>query len=65
MTGTWQFKLEQAQLADTIVIGPDGQAELSWKRDWKAADATAREAGLTFQLPAKFDRMSWFSNSLS
>ena len=30
---------------------------------WKAADATAREAGLKFLLPAATDRMSWFADS--
>jgi hypothetical protein len=46
------------------VVGPDAQADLSWKLSWKAADATAREAGLKFLLPAAMDRMSWLGDSL-
>jgi beta-galactosidase/beta-glucuronidase len=54
----------KAQLNYTLDIGPDAQADLSWKLSWKAADASAREAGLKFLLPATADRMSWFSDSL-
>ncbi len=54
----------KGQLAYQIEISPDGQADFTWKLDWKAADATAREAGMKFLLPAKFDRMSWYSHSL-
>jgi hypothetical protein len=53
----------KAQLNYTLEIGPDAQAGVSWKLAWKAADATAREAGLKFLLPAGNDRMSWFSDS--
>ena len=53
-----------AQLNYTFDIGPDAQADLSWKLSWKAADASAREAGIKFLLPAATDRMSWFSDSL-
>jgi beta-galactosidase len=53
----------KAQLNYTLEIGPDAQADLSWKLTWKAADATAREAGLKFLLPAADDRLSWFSDS--
>ena len=52
----------KAQLRYTLTIGPDAQADLSWSLAWKAADATAREAGLKFLLPAGTDRMSWFSD---
>jgi beta-galactosidase len=54
----------KAQLNYTLEIGPDAQADLSWKLSWKTADATAREAGLKFLLPAATDRMSWFADSL-
>jgi hypothetical protein len=54
----------KGQLTYTLEITPDAQADLSWKLSWKAADATAREAGLKFLLPAAADRMSWFSDSL-
>jgi beta-galactosidase/beta-glucuronidase len=54
----------KAQLNYTLEISPDAQADLSWKLSWKAADATAREAGLKFLLPATADRMSWFGDSL-
>jgi beta-galactosidase len=54
----------KAQLNYTLAIGADAQADVSWKLTWKAADATAREAGLKFPLPAAMDRMSWFSDSL-
>jgi beta-galactosidase/beta-glucuronidase len=54
----------KGQLTYTLEISPDAQADLSWKLSWKAADATAREAGLKFLLPAAADRMSWFSESL-
>jgi hypothetical protein len=53
-----------AQLNYTLEIGPDAQADLSWKLSWKAADASAKEAGLEFLLPAAADRISWFSDSL-
>jgi hypothetical protein len=53
----------KAQLHYTLTISPDAQADLSWSLAWKAADATAREAGLKFLLPAATDRMSWFSDS--
>jgi hypothetical protein len=54
----------KAQLNYTLSIGPDAQADLSWKLSWKAADATAWEAGLKFLLPSAADRFSWFSDSL-
>ena len=54
----------KGQLTYTLEISPDAQADLSWKLSWKAADATAREAGLKFPLPAATNRMSWFSDSL-
>src|SRR5271157_1176247 len=53
----------KAQLSYTLTIGPDAQTDLSWSLAWKAADATAREAGLKFVLPAAADRMSWFSDA--
>jgi hypothetical protein len=53
----------KAQLAYTLTIGPDAQADLSWKLAWKAAAISAREAGLKFLLPSATDRMSWFSDS--
>jgi hypothetical protein len=53
-----------AQLNYTLDIGPDAQADLSWKLAWKAAEAAAREAGLKFLLPAASDRMSWSSDGL-
>ena len=54
----------KAQLTYTLEISPDAQADLTWNLAWKAADATAREAGLKFLLPAGTDRMTWFSDSL-
>jgi hypothetical protein len=60
LAGSGELK---GQLNYTLEIGPDAQADLSWKLSWKAADATAREAGLKFLLPAATDRMSWFSDS--
>jgi len=54
----------KAQLNYTLTIGPDAQADLTWKLSWKAAEAAAREAGLKFLLPAAADRMSWWSDSL-
>jgi beta-galactosidase/beta-glucuronidase len=53
----------KGQLNYTLVVSPDAQADVSWKLTWKAADATAREAGLKFLLPAAADRMSWFADS--
>jgi hypothetical protein len=53
-----------AQFNYTFDIGPDAQADVSWKLAWKAADAAAKEAGLKFLLPATADRISWFSDSL-
>ena len=52
----------KGQLNYTLEIGPDAQADLSWKLSWNAA-ATAREAGLKFLLPAAVDRMTWFADS--
>ena len=54
----------KGQLNYTLTIGPDAQADVSWKLSWKAADAGAREAGLKFLLPVAADRMSWSSDSL-
>jgi hypothetical protein len=54
----------KAQLNYTLSVGPDAQADLSWKLAWKAAEAAAREAGIKFLLPAGSDRMSWWSDSL-
>jgi len=59
LAGSGELK---AQLIDTLTIGPDAQADVSWSLAWQAADATAREAGLNFVLPATADRMSWFSD---
>ena len=42
----------KGQLTYTLDISPDAQADLTWNLAWKAADATAREAGLKFLLPA-------------
>jgi beta-galactosidase len=53
----------KGQLNYTLEVGPDAQADVSWNLSWKAADATAREAGLKFLLPAATDRMSWFADS--
>ena len=61
LTGSEELK---GQLTYTLNIGPDAQADLAWKLDWKAADATAREAGMRFLVPAAADRMSWFRDSL-
>jgi hypothetical protein len=54
----------KGQLNYTLSIGPDAQADLAWKLSWKAADATPREVGLRFLLPAAADRMSWYSDGL-
>jgi hypothetical protein len=53
----------KAQLTYTFDISPDAQADVTWNLAWKAADATAHEAGFKFLLPATTDRMSWFSES--
>ena len=37
-----------ALLTYTLAIGPDAQADLTWNLAWKAADVSAREAGLKF-----------------
>jgi beta-galactosidase len=54
----------KAKLACTLDVKSDGQMDFNWNLDWKAAAATAREAGLKFLLPASSDRMAWFSDSL-
>ena len=54
----------KAQLSYTLVISPDAQADVTWNLAWKAAPATAREAGVRFVLPAAADRMSWFRDSV-
>jgi hypothetical protein len=53
----------KGQLYYTLDIGPDAQADVTWNFAWKAANATAREAGFRFVLPAAADRMSWFRDS--
>jgi len=53
----------KAQLAYTLVISPDAQADVTWNLAWKAADATVHEAGLKFLLPAAAGRMSWSADS--
>ena len=42
----------KAQLTYTLDISPNAQANVTWNLAWKAAEATAREAGLKFLLPA-------------
>ena len=54
----------KGQLHYTLAVGPDAQADVTWSLDWKAAAATAMEAGLKFLLPAATDRMSWLSENL-
>ena len=54
----------KARLTYTLDVSPDAQADLSWTLDWKAANATAKEAGLKFLLPAASDRLAWFCDSL-
>ena len=54
----------KARLSYTLTISPDAQAAVAWNLAWKSADATAREAGLKFLLPAGDTTMSWFSDSL-
>jgi beta-galactosidase len=61
LAGSTELK---AQLTYTLEVSPDAQADLAWNLVWKATDATAREAGLKFLLPASTDRMTWFSDSL-
>jgi beta-galactosidase len=53
----------KGQLTYTLDIGADAQADVAWNLAWKAADASALEAGLKFLLPAAMDRMSWLSES--
>ena len=54
----------KGQLTYNLEVSPDAQADLTWNLVWKATNATAREAGLKFLLPATTDRMTWFSDSL-
>jgi hypothetical protein len=54
----------KAQLTYTLDITPDSQADVTWNLAWKAAAASAREAGLKFLLPAATDRMTWSCDSL-
>ena len=54
----------KGQLHYTLDVGPDAQADVTWHLDWKAANATAMEAGLKFLLPLTTDRMSWLSENL-
>ena len=53
----------KGQLTYTLDIGADAQADVAWNLAWKAADASALEAGIKFLLPAAMDRMSWLSES--
>jgi hypothetical protein len=61
LAGSDQLK---AQFTYTLDIGPDAQADVAWNLAWKAAAATAREAGLNFLVPAANDRMTWFRDSV-
>ena len=54
----------KGQLHYALDVGPDAQADVTWHLDWKAANATAMEAGLRFLLPAAVDRMVWQSENL-
>jgi len=54
----------KGQLHYTLDVGPHAQADIAWNLAWKAANATAMEAGLKFLLPAATDRMSWLSENL-
>jgi hypothetical protein len=54
----------KAQLTYTLTINSDAQVYLSWNLAWKAAAASAREAGLKFLLPAAADHMSWSCDGL-
>jgi len=54
----------KGQLSYTLDIGPDAQADVTWNLVWKAAAATAREAGLRLVVPAAADHMSWFRDSI-
>jgi hypothetical protein len=59
-----ESELRRAQLTYALVVSPDAQADLSWKLVWLAADASAKEAGLSFLLPPSADQLTWFSDSL-
>ena len=54
----------KGQLHYTLGIGADAQMDVAWNLDWKAANATALEAGLKFLLPSEMNRMSWLSENL-
>jgi hypothetical protein len=54
----------KGQLHYTFDIGADAQADVAWNLDWKAANATALEAGLKFLLPSATDRMTWLSENI-
>jgi beta-galactosidase len=54
----------KGQLHYTFDAGFDAEVDVTWRLDWKAANATAMEAGLKFLLPAATDRMSWLSENL-
>jgi hypothetical protein len=56
--------LRKAQLTYALVVSPDAQVDLTWKLVWLVADASAKEAGLSFLLPPSADRLTWFSDSL-
>jgi len=51
------------QLSYSFDIAADAQADFSWKLAWKAADATAYEAGIKFLLPAGINRLAWSSEN--
>ena len=54
----------QGQLTYTLDVNPDAQVDVTWSLAWKAADASGKEAGLKFLLPAATTQMSWLSDSL-
>jgi beta-galactosidase len=53
----------KGQLTYTLDVGADAQAAFAWNLAWKAADASAWEAGIKFLLPATADQMSWYRDA--
>ncbi len=53
----------KGQLTYSFDIAADAQADFTWKLAWKAADATAYEAGIKFLLPAGMNRLAWSSEN--
>jgi beta-galactosidase len=51
------------RLSYTLDVHPDGTTDVAYAVNWTGADANAWELGLTFDLPAAYDRLGWYRDA--